>query len=248
MKNEQHPSINLKRSSKGLFIIGVLTSLAFSLMILEFATVGIIETSYEQELPLESLFELEIIQTVNLQKEQQQVQEKKRSKTFIASNKNSMTIKTVLTPIKKLVNDLNISLNPKKRSLNLQLKIKPKVLGTGEIMMGSYPYFSECENAQDAIEQFTCTRQKLMDYLNRNIRYPDIPREMGIEGTVYLSFVINEQGQVEDITILRSVDRAIDNEAVSVLKKAPEFVAGKQNGKAIKVRFEVPINFKLAKN
>ena len=248
MKNEQHPTTNLKRSSDGLLIIGILTSLAFSLMILEYATVGLIQQSTVHDLGPESIIELEIIKTVHIQKEQVQIQKKKRSQTIIASDKNTTIIKTVMNPIKKIVNDLSASVSIKKEPNVLQLRTKPKILGTGDIMMGNYPFFAECEDPQDAIEQFTCTRQKLMDYLNRNIRYPDIPREMGIEGTVYLRFVINENGHAEDIKVLRSVDRAIDNEAVRALRKVPKFVAGNQNGKAIKVRFEVPINFKLAKN
>ena len=82
-------------------------------------------------------------------------------------------------------------------------------------------------------------------YLNANIKYPTIARESGIQGRVFVTFVVETDGRVTDVKILRGIGGGCDEEAVRVIKNMPKWVPGKQRGKAVRVQFNMPILFKL---
>ena len=82
-------------------------------------------------------------------------------------------------------------------------------------------------------------------YIAQNLRYPEIAAENGISGRVIIQFAVNKVGTVVDARIVRSVDPALDKEAVRVVMTSPKWSPGKQRGKAVKVLFTFPINFVL---
>ncbi len=82
-------------------------------------------------------------------------------------------------------------------------------------------------------------------YLNKNLTYPTQARRMGIEGTVLVRFVVNTDGSVQDIEIVRSIGGGCDEIAMNVIKNSPKWNAGKHNGKAVRSRMTIPIRFKL---
>ncbi|MGW8314896.1 MAG: energy transducer TonB [Bacteroidales bacterium] len=82
-------------------------------------------------------------------------------------------------------------------------------------------------------------------YIAQNLRYPEIAAENGISGRVIVQFAVNKVGQVEDAVVVRSVDPALDKEAIRVVMSSPKWTPGKQRGKAVKVLFTFPINFVL---
>ncbi len=86
---------------------------------------------------------------------------------------------------------------------------------------------------------------ELMRWINKSVNYPVIAQENGISGRVHLNFVINENGGIENIVVVRGVDPSLDKEAIRVIKKMPKWNPGKQRGKAVKVSFSLPINFQL---
>ena len=85
----------------------------------------------------------------------------------------------------------------------------------------------------------------LFKYIVKNIKYPAIAKEYNITGKVFVSFVIDKQGSVTNVTIVRGVDKNLDAEAKRVISSLPRFSVGKQRGKPVKVQFTVPINFTL---
>ncbi|TAJ12016.1 energy transducer TonB [Marinilabiliaceae bacterium JC017] len=88
-------------------------------------------------------------------------------------------------------------------------------------------------------------QQELIRYIIKNLRYPVKAQENGIEGKVYVQFVVNPQGQVEKVRVVRSVHPDLDEEAVRVVNSLPLFSPGKQRGKPVKVQYAVPIAFVL---
>ncbi|MFZ4707345.1 MAG: energy transducer TonB [Bacteroidales bacterium] len=82
-------------------------------------------------------------------------------------------------------------------------------------------------------------------FLNENIVYPHQATENGIQGTVYVSFIINSKGNLTDLKILRGIGGGCDEEALRVVKMMPQWYPGKQNGKQVRVLFNMPIYFKL---
>ena len=81
--------------------------------------------------------------------------------------------------------------------------------------------------------------------VGKKIRYPNIAKQMGMQGVVYIGFIVNSEGKVEDPKILKSVAKILDEEAIRVIEKEIEFEPGYQEGKAVPVRFVLPIKFKL---
>ena len=84
-----------------------------------------------------------------------------------------------------------------------------------------------------------------MKYLQDNIKYPNMARESGIQGTVYVTFVVERDGSVTDVKILRGIGGGCDEEAIRVIKTMPKWVPGKQRGKPVRVQFNMPIKFTL---
>ena len=111
---------------------------------------------------------------------------------------------------------------------------------TDEVFMKveDMPRFKDCLDAQ-------CTQREIMNYISKNTIYPQTARDNFITGRVFVSFVVNKNGEVERVKVLRGVDQFLDAEAVRVVQSMPKFKPGKQRGKAVNVQYNIPINFTL---
>ena len=87
--------------------------------------------------------------------------------------------------------------------------------------------------------------QRLMEYVAKNIKYPQIARETGIQGRVFVGFVVEPDGSVSNVKVLRGIGGGCDEEAMRVVKSMPKWKPGKQRGKAVRVSYMLPVNFKL---
>lgn len=85
----------------------------------------------------------------------------------------------------------------------------------------------------------------LMQYLSKNIKYPPVAEEMGIQGRVICTFVVERDGSVSDIRIARSVDPSLDKEAIRVVSGMPKWIPGRQNGQSVRVKYTLPVTFRL---
>jgi periplasmic protein TonB len=85
----------------------------------------------------------------------------------------------------------------------------------------------------------------LMEYLAKNISYPPMAKESGIQGTVFVTFVVEPNGNVTNVKILRGIGGGCDEEATRVVKNMPTWKPGKQRGKPVRVQFNLPIKFVL---
>ncbi len=85
----------------------------------------------------------------------------------------------------------------------------------------------------------------LMQYLSSNIHYPAVAAENGVQGRVVVGFVVERDGSITDVNVMRSVDPSLDREAVRVVKNMPRWTPGKQNGSAVRVKYQVPVMFRL---
>lgn len=85
----------------------------------------------------------------------------------------------------------------------------------------------------------------LMGYLRDNIKYPTVAAENGVQGRVVVGFVVERDGSITDVNILRGVDPSLDREAMRVVKSMPRWNPGKQNGSAVRVKYQVPVSFRL---
>jgi protein TonB len=97
----------------------------------------------------------------------------------------------------------------------------------------------------EEMPEFPGGQKALLNYLSTHVNYPEIAQENGIQGKVYVSFVIDENGNIRNVNILRGVDKSLDSESIRVVQSMPKWKPGKQRGKAVKVQFNVPITFEL---
>ena len=85
----------------------------------------------------------------------------------------------------------------------------------------------------------------LLQYLGKNIKYPTIPQENGTQGRVTVQFVVNKDGSIVDVKVIRGVDPYLDKEAVRVISTMPKWIPGKQRGVPVRCKFTVPVTFIL---
>ena len=98
----------------------------------------------------------------------------------------------------------------------------------------------------EKMPEFPGGQQALFKYLSENVKYPVIAQENGIQGRVICQFTVNKDGSIVDVEVVRSGgDPSLDKEAVRVIKSMPKWKAGQQRGKPVRVKYTVPVNFKL---
>lgn len=107
---------------------------------------------------------------------------------------------------------------------------------------------NDSDKAYDLVEempQYPGGVGKLMEYVSMNVRYPKEAESKSIQGRVIITFVIEKDGSIEDAEVVKSVDPALDAEALRVVKAMPKWTPGKQEGKPIRVKYTMPITFAL---
>ena len=100
----------------------------------------------------------------------------------------------------------------------------------------------------DVVEQqpsFPGGQNALLQWLQQNIHYPPVAEENGIQGRVVVSFVVEPDGSITNVQVVRGVDPSLDKEAVRVTKAMPKWQPGKQNGQAVRVKYNLPVQFRL---
>lgn len=102
-------------------------------------------------------------------------------------------------------------------------------------------------NFAEEMPGFVGGDKALYEYLANNIKYPKREKQIGVEGKVYVEFVVGKKGEITNVKIKKGVSEALDAEAIRVIKSMPNWLPGKQNGRAVKVIYVMPISFKLIK-
>ncbi len=123
-----------------------------------------------------------------------------------------------------------------------------EVLKAKEVIAQPEPPKEEETKVFDVVEQmpsFPGGPSALMQYLSSNIKYPVVAEENGVQGRVVCTFVVEKDGSITDVRVVKSVDSSLDKEAVRVIKAMPRWIPGKQNGSAVRVKYTVPVTFRL---
>nr|WP_295926146.1 M56 family metallopeptidase [uncultured Dyadobacter sp.] len=107
---------------------------------------------------------------------------------------------------------------------------------------GKEPIFAVVEEAPE----YPGGNEEMFKFLGRNIKYPTPASKANVEGKVFVNFIVTSTGDIEDVKILKGIGFGCDEEAIRVISKFPKWTPGKQDGKAVSVKFTVPINFMLA--
>ena len=123
-----------------------------------------------------------------------------------------------------------------------------EVLKAKEVIAQPEPPKEEETTVFDVVEvmpSFPGGQGALFEWLSKNIKYPVVAEENGVQGRVIVTFVVERNGSITDVQVVKSVDPSLDKEAVRVVKAMPHWIPGKQNGSAVRVKFTVPVTFRL---
>lgn len=116
------------------------------------------------------------------------------------------------------------------------------------VMIENAPIVDQADEVFELVESMPTPAGGLAgwsSYLSKNLKYPSQARRMGIEGTTYLTFIVNTDGSIQDVKVVRGIGGGCDEEAVRVVSGAPNWEPGKQRGRPVRVKMSVPIRFKL---
>lgn len=176
--------------------------------------------------------------------------------------------KQTTTTVKKQTRTKKQTATPKKQSAKKQTTTKPdrivkverndafedasssaaNIASPNNIMIQETSPNNEDDKIFDIVEQmptFPGGNGKLSEFLSQNVRYPVVAVENGIQGRVIVRFVVERDGSVSNVSVAKGVEASLDQEAVRVVKLMPKWNPGKQNGKAVRTKFNVPISFQL---
>lgn len=131
------------------------------------------------------------------------------------------------------------------------VRIEERMEGEGTINVEPEPEAPAPEAGQsvftivEKMPEFPGGQQALMKYVGSKIRYPEEAMENSIQGTVFVTFVVEPDGRITGVRILRGIGHGCDEEAMRVVKSMPNWTPGKQLGKAVRVQYNLPVRFTM---
>ena len=120
-----------------------------------------------------------------------------------------------------------------------------EVLKAKEVIAQEKPAEEQVFDVVEQMPQFPGGDAALFEYLSTHIKYPAIAEENGVQGRVIVTFVVERDGSITDVKVVKSVDPSLDKEAARVVQGMPKWIPGKQNGAAVRVKYTVPVTFRL---
>ena len=129
---------------------------------------------------------------------------------------------------------------------NVVVKAKKDPLEEEDVAVGAMEFEDMLFDVTDEMPKFPGGDEGLMSFMKDNIKYPAEAEKAGKQGRVVVQFIVNADGSVVEPKVIRSVDSALDAEAVRVVKAMPKWAPGKQWGHAVRVKYTIPVTFKLA--
>lgn len=108
------------------------------------------------------------------------------------------------------------------------------------------PIFPGCEREKSEDDKFLCFQSQVQKFIMKEFVYPEMAQTMGIQGKVWVSFIIEKDGSVSDVRVERGVDKLLDDEAVRVVKRLPRFTPARSGGRSVRMTYSLPVNIKLS--
>ncbi len=217
---KKSPQANLENKRLPLFFLGILFATAIVLTAFEWRTFEEVTVLPETGLPL--YLDDEQIFTAVVQKEKLKAPEPRKANPDILNIVETMTEPEPEVLFPDIDEPIIYDIEPIGESLAPEEKIFR--------IVEEMPEFPGGESARG-------------NYMKNTLRYPSAPLNMGISGTVYVSFIVNKKGEIEEVFVLQGVHPDLDAEAMRVIKSMPVWKPGMQRGVPVKVQFSVPIKF-----
>jgi len=212
-------------NKKGIFFtLGLIFSLCLALLAFEWKSYDTFKAFISSETGKNEI--IEIIPIIKIA--QPEPKNSKPTSLFKQVDNNKDGLKDIFIDAGTKTNDTNEIFIPVTSKPEIEVPEEPKF-----IIVQEMPDFVGGEEAR-------------INYLSKNVVYPRSARETGIQGIVYLTFVVEKNGEITDVRVLRGIGGGCDEEAVRVIKAMPKWKPGKQRDKAVRVQLNLPMNFKLS--
>ena len=257
-KNHSYGAYQLRKNTGKRNVMAILVMFAIGVAIAAFVAIkGVVENAMKQDVAIEADVELAKL----AEKKEAKVEKKEEPKIEkVEVEKVKSSVKFVPPVIKK---DSEVKPEEELKSQEELNKTNTaigafdvkgndeaagEVLKAKEVIAQPEPPKEEETKVFDVVEQmpsFPGGPSALMQYLSSNIKYPVVAEENGVQGRVVCTFVVERDGSITDVRVIRSVDPSLDKEAVRVVKSMPKWIPGKQNGSAVRVKYTVPVTFRL---
>ena len=257
-KNHSYGAYQLRKETGKRNLMAILVMFAIGVAIAAFVAIkGVVENAMKQDVAIEADVELAKL----AEKKEAKVEKKEEPKIEkVEVEKVKSSVKFVPPVIKK---DSEVKPEEELKSQEELNKTNTaigafdvkgndeaagEVLKAKEVIAQPEPPKEEETKVFDVVEQmpsFPGGPSALMQYLSSNIKYPVVAEENGVQGRVVCTFVVERDGSITDVRVIKSVDPSLDKEAVRVVKSMPRWIPGKQNGSAVRVKYTVPVTFRL---
>lgn len=113
-------------------------------------------------------------------------------------------------------------------------------------MVEVMPTIGDCASLEEETQRTRCTMERIIFHIQSEVVYPKELAEFGVEGTVYVNFVVDKEGVIKKSSVVRGVESSLDAEALRVVNSLPKFKPGQQGGKPVSVEYTIPIQFKVS--
>ncbi len=227
MELKKADNVNLEKRSTIFFEIGLVIAISLLLIAFEWTSSGFKDNEYDTGQAEQA--EQEIIPITRQEKPKPKPPEPPKVTEILQIVKNDVNLQDELQ-----LEDLEADINTEVKEIDYEVDDEEDD-GSSEIffIVEDMPSFQG--KGVDAFRQWVSAR----------LKYPEIAAENGISGRVYVQFVVEPNGTVDNVKVIRGVDPALDAEAVRVVKSSPKWKPGKQRGKAVRVAYTIPIVFVL---
>ena len=118
-------------------------------------------------------------------------------------------------------------------------------IGDDDVAVPPAPKVEKIFSVVEKMPEFPGGEAKMYEFIGKNMKYPNKAKEANVHGKVYVQFVVEEDGKLSNIKVIRGIGSGCDEEAMRVVKMMPKWIPGEQRGKKIKVKFNLPFNFVL---
>ena len=257
-KNQSYGAYRLRKETGKRNLYAILTMFAIALAIAAIVAVkGVVENAMKSDVGIEADVELSKL----AEKKEAKVEKKEEPKVEkIEVEKVKRSVKFVPPVIKKdneVKPEEELKSQEELNKTNTAIgafdvkgndEAAGEVLKAKEVIAQPEPPKEEETKVFDVVEQmpsFPGGPSALMQYLSSNIKYPVVAEENGVQGRVIVTFVVEKDGSITDVRVVKGVDPSLDKEAQRVVKSMPKWIPGKQNGAAVRVKYTVPVTFRL---
>ena len=225
MEEKKSPKANLENKKLMFMQIGMIISLLIAWLAFE-------HKSYDKRQIDESLLNREVV----LDEEMVEITKQEEQKPQPVEQPQQTTQLEIVEDDVE-TEDLNINAEVEQNEV-IEEYVAPEVVEEEVVEQEIFQIVEE-------MPAFPGGEAKLMEYVGKNIKYPQIARETGIQGRVFIGFVVEPDGSVSNVKLLRGIGGGCDEEAMRVVKSMPKWKPGKQRGKAVRVSYQIPVLFKL---